>query len=693
MNFKRVSRATTYHSEEISLLQTQEDGLLSSRDGEDIMKWTPLSHSMNVAVIGAENIDTYAAQSAGVWLGGDADPNKLGSTILNVETSWRSNLLTHELAARTIEAIISKGETVSNEKNHHLREARIKSGSEFEWSNKPVDVDAIERYTKAAEVLGEKATQMLSLADWLSKERVAHERTVMVGITSYSKEVLGADTFYGARIPRKYSGAINEIVHTTTGFQQTEAIFATAVMALKMFQDEVADEFKETTGGILELARGIIHGRGHPWSYQLEQAGTQYDYFPSNTDMYAGFELIERNVKRKHFRPLSISDEERKAASQRIAEAEAARTVERQRVEKLKLEQSLQDAEHDAPILHELERIASEYNAIVTEITGQSNKSLREKGLLGKDSLHYALMQSDKIDRSSLDRTVRVYDYIYELSQYGEEAVEMFAKEMIRLEELRAEFIQFKQSHPLRGNGVPTLEFLINSEVSWLGKEWILLDGSIKSSKHQKFYTPDRRAIIATMLGVTLDEKTHKSNEDSSNVIHDIPNESPLTRANKIAERLNWIVLPDEPMEADELTDLAEKAVRSRQGGERRPAVVESYRMEGLLQLRAEFGGELFRSDERMLGDNENLYFALRFTHLGDENNYVIAENPVYGNATYILREDILPLMSGETALAALKLYRRDVRELGAKSVRHGKPDIVEHIEKIKTAIEDLSES
>lgn len=161
-----------------------------------------------------------------------------------------------------------------------------------------------------------------------------------------------------------------------------------------------------------------------------------------------------------------------------------------------------------------------------------------------------------------------------------------------------------------------------------------------------------------------------------------------LVKANELFEQLNWIVLPDQKITSEDLIHIAKQTLTARG---KTQLTVDHERMINLLKFRDTYGGTLYRSAERTLGDSNNLYFVLKFEHPGDEKTYAIAENVVYGNATYVLREDILPLMDGETVLTAVKLPRNVVRGLGAKRLNHIQSSAKTHPERITDSLVALS--
>jgi hypothetical protein len=451
--------------------------------------------------------------------------------------------------------------------------------------------------------------------------------------------------------------------------------------------------------GLRQYTSKLVEFRSVGQTTQLfTEDPVEYKYIPSNTAVYQQYGLAPETEAPALDPP--VIDREQIILRQEQLRQERAE-LEEARLKAIEL--------HDMPLLEELNAIAKEHNAIVAEFTDQTSRSLRDKGVLGRDSLEHAFSKCKSIEPDTINRTSRVYSRLHDLAQLGEVSLATLTEKLLTLEHLRSQYEQFHQQNPLQGITKPiSLETPIKRELAWLTEHFDDLQTVISNSRHSEFLTPDILLRMRIMLGLPVDESTdideqlpdteailEQDNEPGNVQARTEPrSESPLAQANRLAERLNWVVLPQDNLTLEELVDTAEETVnrRARTSQDRKQPVVEKYRLETLLMLREEYGGTLYRSDERILGDIDNLYFVLRFQHPGDDNMYAVAENPVYGNATYVLREDALPLIEGETVLSAVRLNRRTIQGLGAQKIVHGKPEVDVHIEKVNDRIVKLSE-
>ncbi|MEX1052568.1 MAG: hypothetical protein WEC80_01850 [Patescibacteria group bacterium] len=141
--------------------------------------------------------------------------------------------------------------------------------------------------------------------------------------------------------------------------------------------------------------------------------------------------------------------------------------------------------------------------------------------------------------------------------------------------------------------------------------------------------------------------------------------------------QLDWEVLPQSDEESIKeiiLRDITEAGIRN--------SDINWQRIETLIGLRNEFGGEIFRSKTKAFG-SKMPYFVLVFGP--NEGKIAIAETPTRDNATYIVREDI----SAGTWQEVLALCKAEAREVGAYRVIHEQDD-TNHDQKLALAISDL---
>ena len=94
---------------------------------------------------------------------------------------------------------------------------------------------------------------------------------------------------------------------------------------------------------------------------------------------------------------------------------------------------------------------------------------------------------------------------------------------------------------------------------------------------------------------------------------------------------------------------------------------------------------ELFRAKKHAL--RALPYFVAKFKYKGGA--YAVAESPVFGNASFIVAEHLVPV----DCLEVLELSKAEALSMGARRVLHTKnaPHGPKHIRKILDVIEDMS--
>lgn len=716
MSVERISQATVYDADQL-IIQTDEVGLLvdSQIHGSILRDGNGEFDEVVRRVIGRKNHSHYLDMSRP---GSDEDGQTVEEKLdeLRIDYDWYRHLLGRELAVRSIEMSVLTGTKLSPDIGDQMMEQT--RGTKYDRIgririNKP-DINFMKKW-----VSKDIETDGLSLGDFIARERVYREQNMLTGLGLTIADIaktqphfrLAKKLDYKQSRQDKEQSVFADALDNQQGLAQIERLFIGDLLRMQDIREGMlSDEMIESLDVVKQMAGFMKKMRSKGTAYVLHTASeTSYHYFPSNLKLYKDIEPVSHTTKeeRPSIMVSSRTEEEEAEYARKVGEQKAA--AEARRAEESHNEQKHRTAinEHNMPIFEEMNRLADEYNGTIAEFVGQTSRSLREKGLLGKDSLGYALSQCKRIEPEVVDRTVRVYARLHELAGVGKESLEILTEQLLHLEQLQSEYERFLQEHPLLG-GVkpPHLDAPVKPELTWLTRHFDELQSIIGVSRHAAYYTPSHYRNMAAMLGIQVDEESAKDEvsqevaqqleelvdvEQSIEEPEVINRESPLIQANRLAEQLNWVVLPDEDITSDELVDIAEKTTRTR-SNDRKPAVVEKYRMEALLELRKEYGGTLYRSDERTLGDGENLYFVLRFQHPGDDHFYAVAENPVYGNATYVLREDTLPLQPGESVLAAVQLSRKDVRYFGAERIVHGTPDLEVHYEKVSDRIVKLSE-
>lgn len=594
---------------------------------------------------------------------------------------FRSHLLSCELALRAV-VLCSEGndEIVDNFDDQMISLERR--------STQKIDITPVKNnflsLGKAKELIDEDREDgdELLLEDVVTFARLTLDLNMMYSLFVENNEGVISGTIANPNNARKLARKYERLQKTDNQFMMAEL-----GIIMGKYRLDVADSQTDNDIATQQVRiNGMIHRRTAGDILPLPTKRKRlYKYLPSNRAVYEKYGVVETEEEAPH-----LSEEQRERILAGIA-------LEREKQEIKNREKEIRAAkearEHDAPILDYLQQLAQDYNIKIAQFTEQTTRSLREKGIFGKDSLHFKLLCERKaVDAAATDRILRVYAGLYDVAKSDGDAREELEEMLLELEIIEAEYTSFLAAHPLKGYEKPLqLRNSIKPEIAWLTANFPAVESAIMNSQHMKHYGDLQRRHLRTMLGIDPDE--NGQSETQTRAV-DQESESPLIKANRLAEKLQWVVLPEDHITPDDLVDAVTDIIEKRKSGknDQGPATVERYRMEGLLKLRSEYGGTLYRSKKRMLGDSDNLYFVLRFQHPGDDRYYAVAENPVYGNATYVLCEDTLPLMPGETVLTAVREGRNTVRGLGAKRIIHGTPAVDIHLDKIDTHIAKLSE-
>lgn len=725
MTLERISRASAFDPDSKTIVTHESNFLVDGELKSPILNNGAFDYRL-LTSLGVNNHRTYLAR---IKDRADEDENSTDHLLRkSVEAyDWSRVVLGRELAARAYEMAILADADPSNvaeyvrifSKEGTYDKARLlRSGSP--------DLKHIAKTAKRELDAGR------SLGDLIAQERAHVESTGMtyftsaVGNLAERELTLLTKNGFGQKRRRQRLEILKDTL-ATDGLAGVEKNFIMSEIDLgAVKRNTLMDEDAAAYDIAANIAKVLIPRRETAWEVSLtSEPETTYHYVPSNTELYAESSNKSGESQPERERIIAAPTEEEIEAGRRARQEQDERLRAREEATAAEAEAEKQAiAEHNAPILQELERIKAEYDQLVGRFKAQPKGKLKQSGIIGNNSLTYTISQLKGQNLESAEPIARVYEGLTDVVKTsGEQAEQELTDILLKIEELRAEFTSYLNEHPLRNGAAARLEKIgggITDELNWITTHWQEFTAAQRKSNY-KAASKDELERIAHMLGIGREgEMVMPVDEGSVEIIEDEPEdeidtseepeesepeeeeaeqapiqeveyESPLAKANRLAEQLNWIVLPDEIITPDDLVDIAEEVTKKR-SKDNKPAVVERYRMEALLQLRDTFGGTLYRSEERMLDDTNNLYFVLRFQHPGDDNYYAVAENPVYGNATYVLREDALPLMEGESVLAALQLYRRDARDLGAKRIIHGTPSRETHLEKVNDKLVELSE-
>lgn len=155
-----------------------------------------------------------------------------------------------------------------------------------------------------------------------------------------------------------------------------------------------------------------------------------------------------------------------------------------------------------------------------------------------------------------------------------------------------------------------------------------------------------------------------------------------LTEEEK-AIMLKWRVLPR--LAGDQvISDLEKEA--SEEEAEQGEEKINLQRINRLFELRAEHGGEVFESrpEFTMLGEKKYSYYVWVSERDEDGMRLAVADNPIVGNATYIVDEK----NAAGTWHELLAMSKKDAVEYGAIRVVHN-PEDEGHDQMISTYLED----
>jgi hypothetical protein len=253
------------------------------------------------------------------------------------------------------------------------------------------------------------------------------------------------------------------------------------------------------------------------------------------------------------------------------------------------------------------------------------------------------------------------------------------------IQALRNKLLAFGQ------NGFDTLDTSLCDTFEWLGTNKSALQAIIAS------HMPEKAAFYNHMLDELLDMSSRYGSEPQDLDLQtepdpdqpeDVPVEPeiddyegpdldvfvPLEETD-VARQLDWEIFPPEVTLGD-IRGITEREFRDSDA-----ANIEWSRIGDLLEIAKAYSGEVYRAKPRSLGTTEP-YFVVKADVHG--KTFVIAENPQYGNATYILRTD--RAYDGATWKEVLEQSRAFARLLGAERIIHS--DKSTHLERIMSNIQ-----
>lgn len=385
----------------------------------------------------------------------------------------------------------------------------------------------------------------------------------------------------------------------------------------------------------------------------------------------------------------------------RRAEDLARRAAEQQQAE----DRVRSITEHNFAVLEDLRGIAGQYNQLVSGVYERDKKLLRKLKVLGDDSVMESMIHTfPSHQRETLARAAELYTGLATKSELTS------SEDLLSFVELSTELrscYDEKLNSLLPGGDryeLPALRCDPSRDLLWL------------DANFEEFYInciSDNEAHVASVGATAIDKVLSLLNRDSKSstansqgqaaVIEQAEHAEPVSTATAVESRtytlsevkaladevLNWTVMPSEECTIDNLRKIIDRV----QKGEKhfpspKPTIIDE-RLEMIVALRDKYDAKLSYSSENMMNDSGNFYFVLEFTQDGKE--YAIAENPVYGNATYAIARHLMPLLEGESLLTVVaELSRKSIRSLSGRQIIHREGPL-QHDEKIEKTIAQLS--
>lgn len=705
------------HASRPNDVRIEEEALLIDRNCPDTLDTAFAHRAPLIDVVGEANIKIFNKLDTSP-LDDDNESLDVKMVILHENEKWRQLLLAREIAVRSIEACMGVPAELGDVRDamSHVTGGTLYDQRRWFGGGAPGEKQLWKSIIRAQE-------DGWSLADALSQARLKEDEEMMINIFTLN---------HRHNDPDRYNGSLKDIRRTLEKslkigdgpgqVLRADLDLSVAVKELRSVSRIKRPRDYDELSDLIDMGETLYSRRSRPEQNQLYvEDDRRYVYVPSNMDVYG---TVPTRSRKSSVAKTSLSPEQtaKHQAARRASDAEK-RVIRETEIQEHN-EEAAQRNERDQPAIDAMNEIADAYNTIVDMYVGQTTRQLRAAAIFGKDSLLFELSKCKNSDPAACDRVCRVYSQLRALAiEHGDEAIDILARDLQELERLAVQFIEYETTHPLEGTRAYRRPGeSIKAELAWLAQNWARFRGALVDSSHNQRVTPEQLLTVAKLIGADEDyttpidvvESVEQVFEDDMPVqemtndvpqaeeaevpVPDVPREvilehvSPLVMANRLAEQLSWVVLPSDHISADDLVDIAEEVVKKRAERTKTRPEVEKERMEALLRLRDEFGGTLYRSDERTLGDSDNLYFVLRFQHPGDDNHYAVAENPVYGNATYVLREDTLPLQPGESVLSALRLERKEISYFGAKRIIHTVKSADVHTDKVQDSLVKLSQ-
>lgn len=434
--------------------------------------------------------------------------------------------------------------------------------------------------------------------------------------------------------------------------------------------DEVTD-FATQAGGVLERRTS------YPFANLADRDESVFTLVGYNNDTMKDVRIVPPQRDKATVRYPALSPEE--LAAREVAEVDTANEL-------FKLA---------------IETIASQYNDLVAKLYCYTKKQLRDLSVVGDDSVVGRMRVAfPDTPLDILNSAAALYAGLTtDTSQIS--TAENLSDLLDRSARLKEEYNTACAQIIPGGSRYtpPQLTHDIAQDMAWLiGNLEEMYVSCIASCRPHIAATSegaiDRAISLLDRLGKPDAPEFSASNEPISEsaerTLPDTTRET-LDHIKARAQTVEWTIMPSDHLTIDDLKEIMSGVQPSRDSGDDTPADANllADRLAMIIQLREEYEAELFYSSKKMFDESGNFYFALLFVIGGKK--FAIAENPTYGNATYVMAEHLMPLLPEETLLTVVKeLSRRDIRGLNGRQVIHSGGE-TPHVERVRATVQQLS--
>ena len=477
-------------------------------------------------------------------------------------------------------------------------------------------------------------------------------------------------------------------------------------------QSSLGDRALDQVNELGKTATRLMYMRGR--INFAKMADSQYSTLQLVGTSAGRFGSLEIQPPRREIITPTLSDSEREALR---LQAQERLEQQREKAAKDKAQRAEETANHiaeidarNAEIVEHITRIANEYNLLTNTLYVQKRDLLRDNYVIGNDSLVRKTL--DTFGTASIDAingAARLYlglaTNANEITNH-EELMELTN----RIADLKAVYDDV-QNELLPGGSryeLPKLTYDLPHDLLWLDTnfEKLYTDCIIECQKHVAALGEPRINRVITLLGRSgspdnaMEDSEIANGQGNSDVSISEADEDPANAADHpkptladvraLSETVDWTIMPTEQLTLEGLKDIICGGRHNQSNSVLIDKELLDERLQMILDWRQEYDAQVYYSSDKMMDETGNFYFVLSFEKYGKE--YAIAENPVYGNATYVIARHLMPLLDGETLRTVVKeLQRKSIRALSGKQIIHRQGGQKTHPEKITAAIEQFA--